>query len=72
MMSDKPMRLFMNLDSVDVRCPCGASVSGEGEPIERFIKDHKAHTNGFCEETVTADGARAYQPPGPRTRTTKL
>lgn len=64
----QPMQLFVNLDSVEVRCPCGDSAMGEGEPISRFFRCHKPHTNGKCVESTTADGARAYaSPPPPET-----
>ena len=65
----KPMQIFANYDSVDVKCPCGASISGEGTSISVFIDAHKPHTNGKCVNTCTDDGARAYdKKPKPYTR----
>lgn len=62
-MSKPRMQAFVNADSVLYRCPCGDSIEGEGEPIRRFIAEHKTHTNGWCQETITPDGARFCTPP---------
>lgn len=64
-----PMRAFLNADSVEYQCPCGASVVGEDAPVTRFVAAHRDHTNGKCIETVTADGARFVVPGKPRTFT---
>lgn len=66
----KPFESFVDLDSVTYNCPCGGSVSGEGKIIANFIKNHKKHTNGYCRETITDDGARILS--GPRTRKFKI
>lgn len=38
------------LDYCILKCPCGNSISGEGEPIVSFRTEHLKHTNRFCEE----------------------
>lgn len=62
-MSDKPMRLVMDLDYSLLICPCGRDIRGDGctatEWIE-FKKNHSPHTNGRIVETTTDRGATVY------------
>lgn len=62
-----PMRSYVNADSVEYRCPCGAALEGEGDILTPFIAKHRPHTNGRCIETITADGERFCAPRKPRT-----
>ena len=71
-MNKKPMTSSVDADSVTYYCPCGESVTGEGEIITTFIKRHKSHTNGECIETITDDGARYISIQDGRERTFKL
>lgn len=48
-----------SLDSVEIICPCGASIVGEGDRIAEFKRQHRAHTDGTCDHSITADGMRA-------------
>lgn len=65
-MKKQPMTSFVDLDSVTIKCPCGASITGEGECIAEFFKSHKPHSNGTCCETITDDGARVMIKTPPR------
>src|SRR5262245_6115392 len=56
----RQMRSLVNLDSVTMICPCGASVTGEGDIITDFVEAHRDHTDGTCLEETTDDGARAW------------
>lgn len=52
---------LVNRDSVEVFCPCGASIEGEGNIISEFKKKHAAHTDGTYSETITSDGLKAVE-----------
>lgn len=54
-MKKAPFNSFMFLDYLEVRCPCGESIKGEGQIIENFFKTHKKHTNGKCQENVMGE-----------------
>jgi hypothetical protein len=61
------MRLRVDLDSVTFRCPCGASLTGEGSVFDSWIKRHVPHTSdagASIEETTTADACRIGGTPG--------
>jgi hypothetical protein len=68
----QPFQQETNLDDVTVTCPCGASISGEGEPISNFMRLHKAHTNGKCRDYITDDGMRCISADTARTSTYKV
>lgn len=52
------MKFFYDLDSVTIFCPCGASITGEGEALTPFIKEHKPHCDEKAVGICTDDGAR--------------
>lgn len=54
----KPFKQKTNLDSVTVTCPCGASITGEGDSITQFQILHKEHTNGKVKCWISDDGMR--------------
>jgi hypothetical protein len=54
----KPFAAFLYADWVTWKCPCGQEVTGEGNVIHEFIRQHVPHTNKKCVETLTDDGAR--------------
>ena len=58
MNNKQPMQSSVDLDSVSYFCPCGRSITGEGNIIDNFLNNHREHTNGMCEEKITDDGAR--------------
>ena len=68
----KPFHSYCNLDSVTFECPCGDSISGEGEIIGNFIKNHKKHTNGKTVDYITDDGMRTFSKDIKRKRTIKI
>lgn len=61
-----PMRVLVAVDDVTATCPCGATVTGEGEPVRAFYREHKSHTDGTYVKSVT-DRAAVWgeQPGGP-------
>ncbi|MDX9798573.1 MAG: hypothetical protein RBT05_06940 [Bacteroidales bacterium] len=67
-MNKKPFTLFVDLDYVTVKCPCGASVIGEGEKITLFYEKHREHTNGKVKERITDNGMRVFTADTPRFR----
>jgi hypothetical protein len=68
----KPFKSTVDLDSVTVTCPCGASITGEGYEIQEFLKTHKEHTNGKLDETISDDGMRVFTQDSKRQRTIKI
>lgn len=65
------MTCDVDLDWCTYRCPCGASLCTRYVSDERFsawMAEHKPHTDGTAEETVTDRGASVYsEKPAPRT-----
>jgi hypothetical protein len=49
------MTQISNLDSVTRRCPCGASISGQGERIAEWTERHLAHCDGTLRITHASD-----------------
>jgi len=72
MVKKQPMRATVDLDSVTYICPCGASVTGEGQVITDFVRHHKPHSNGKVEEFISDDGMRCLHSDTPRQRTFKI
>ena len=64
----KSFTSFTDLDSVAIFCPCGASISGEGNCVFKFIKRHKKHTDGTRDDIITNDGMRMFAADSKRTR----
>jgi hypothetical protein len=56
------------LDSMTLSCPCGQSVKGEGSVITNFVKLHKAHSNGWVDETLTPECYRVLTSDTPNER----
>lgn len=56
----KPFISFTDMDSITINCPCGEGISGEGDCIVKFIKQHRKHTNKTMKDTITDDGMRAF------------
>ncbi len=46
----QPFKAVVRIDSVEVECPCGAIIVGEGECIMQFKAEHLSHTNGATVE----------------------
>jgi hypothetical protein len=67
-----PFTQFTDLDSVTILCPCGASITGEGQEITKFKSDHKEHTDLEIEETITDDGMRVLSDNWPRNHKYKV
>ncbi len=57
-MKKQPFTAFVNADNLTVNCPCGASITGEGDIIREFYVSHLQHTNKECIETFTPDALR--------------
>lgn len=54
----QPFHSEVDVDDVTITCPCGKSICGEGEAIEKFMKAHRAHTNSETHEHLTDRGSR--------------
>lgn len=68
MSSPNPMRCDIDLDWCTYRCPCGHSLCTRhrsDEEINRWLAEHKAHTNGSVLEHTTDNGNRVYSSPAP-------